>query len=70
VCAQQIHNPRRSPKDEAASYTIDQIDSVTVTMMERVVERDNLNRALNQARRNKVGPFDLRPRLCCDLSQE
>jgi len=42
--------------DEAVAYTTDATDSVTVTTMERVVERDNLRRALDQVRRNKGGP--------------
>lgn len=48
--------PDGGQEDEAVSHTIDSADSVTVTMMERVVERDNLCRALKQVRRNKGGP--------------
>jgi RNA-directed DNA polymerase len=52
-----IDNPHEcGPKDEAVSYTTDATHSVTVTMMERVVERDNLFRALYQVQRNKGGP--------------
>ena len=42
--------------DEVVSHSIGSTDSVTVKMMERVVERDNLFRALKQVRRNKGGP--------------
>jgi Reverse transcriptase (RNA-dependent DNA polymerase) len=48
--------PQCGPKDEAVADTGEVIDSVTVKVMERVVERDNLHRALNQVRRNKGGP--------------
>lgn len=42
--------------DEAVSHAIDSTDSVTVRMMERVVERNNLRAALTQVKRNKGGP--------------
>lgn len=48
--------PDGGQEDEAFSYTLDETDSVTVKVMERVVERDNLRTALNQVRRNKGGP--------------
>lgn len=52
-----VDNPHDcGPKDEAVSCAIDETDSVTVNVMERVVERDNLHRALNQVRRNEGGP--------------
>jgi RNA-directed DNA polymerase len=43
-------------KDETVVHTLEGIDSVAVSLMERVVERENLRAALTQVRRNKGGP--------------
>ena len=48
--------PNGGQGDETVADTPERTDSVTVGVMERVVERDNLRRALNQVRRNKGGP--------------
>src|SRR5262245_50555462 len=48
--------PKRGQGDETIVDTPERADSVTVSVMERVVERENLHRALNQVKRNKGGP--------------
>ena len=51
-----VDNPRdRGQKDEAVVHTLEGTDSVAVSLMERVVERENLRAALTQVRRNKGG---------------
>jgi len=52
-----VDNPSNSGQgDETVADTSEATDSVTVGEMERVVERENLRRALNQVKRNKGGP--------------
>jgi RNA-directed DNA polymerase len=48
--------PDGGQKDETVVHTLEGIDSVAVSLMERVVERENLRTALTQVRRNKGGP--------------
>jgi RNA-directed DNA polymerase len=48
--------PDGGQKDETVTRTLEEIDSVAVSLMERVVERENLRSALTQVRRNKGGP--------------
>jgi RNA-directed DNA polymerase len=48
--------PDGGQKDETVTRTLEEIDSVAVSLMERVVERENLRAALIQVRRNKGGP--------------
>jgi RNA-directed DNA polymerase len=48
--------PDGGQEDEAVTHAIEGTDSVTVRMMERVVEVGNLRAALSQVRRNKGGP--------------
>lgn len=52
-----IDNPPKCGQgDETVADTPGGTDSVAVKVMERVVERENLHRALNQVRKNKGGP--------------
>jgi RNA-directed DNA polymerase len=52
-----VDNPAEyGQKDETIVHTLEGIDSVAVSLMERVVERENLRSALTQVRRNKGGP--------------
>lgn len=48
--------PECGQKDETVVHALDESDSVAVSLMERVVERENLRAALTQVRRNKGGP--------------
>lgn len=52
-----VDNPcDHGQEDEIEVHVLDEIDSVAVSLMERVVERENLRAALTQVRRNKGGP--------------
>jgi len=43
-------------QDETVDRAREELDSVDVHLTERVLERDNLKRALNKVRSNKGGP--------------
>jgi RNA-directed DNA polymerase len=48
--------PDGGQEDEAAAHPLEESDSVAVKLMERVLERENLQTALKRVKRNKGGP--------------